>query len=107
MNDGRKDDQDKPRLELIPPKALLELGEVLGHGARKYGEDNWRKVENGPSRYYAAALRHLLAWRAGEKLDPESGLSHLAHALACVTFLLNLDSDQTQAALASPEDKPC
>jgi hypothetical protein len=41
-------------------------------------------------RYYAAALRHLPAWRGGEELDPESGLTHLAHALANAAFLMEL-----------------
>lgn len=40
------------------------------------------------SRVYAAALRHLLAWWGGEDEDPETELSHLAHAACCVVFLV-------------------
>jgi hypothetical protein len=39
----------------------------------------------------AALLRHINAWRRGEKCDDESGLHHLAHALCNVAFLLELD----------------
>lgn len=35
-----------------------------------------------------AALRHITAWIEGEDKDWESGLSHLAHAICCLTFLL-------------------
>ena len=31
-------------------------------------------------------MRHIYAYLAGEKLDPESGESHLAHALCSVRF---------------------
>jgi hypothetical protein len=91
MNDGTKNDQDKPRLDLLSPAALLLAGQVLSHGAAKYGSDNWRKVPDGQNRYYAAAMRHLLAWKQGERVDQESGLSHLAHALTCITFLIEFE----------------
>jgi hypothetical protein len=38
--------------------------------------------------FFAALLRHLFAWWRGEELDPESGLSHLAHAGCCLMFLM-------------------
>ena len=90
MTEGRKDDKGKPRMDLLPPKALLEVGEVLAHGAQKYGENNWRLVENAKERYLAAALRHVFQWRAGEELDPESGLSHLAHAATNLIFMMEV-----------------
>jgi hypothetical protein len=36
----------------------------------------------------AAALRHLIRWWRGEKIDPDSGLPHLAHAACSIFFLL-------------------
>jgi hypothetical protein len=98
MDDGRKDDAGKPRLDLVSPEALLEIGKVLAHGAAKYGADNWKMVENGRDRYYAAALRHLLAWKTGERLDGESGFSHLAHAATCLLFLMGLGADGGKTA---------
>lgn len=88
---GRKDDFDKLRYDLLPDGPIQEIVEVLTFGAKKYAPDNWRKVEDGHSRYYAALQRHLAAWRMGERNDPESGLTHLAHAACCLLFLIELD----------------
>jgi hypothetical protein len=87
---GRKDDAGKPRFDLMPPVAELKIAEVLEYGARKYAPDNWRKVDNPEARYLAAALRHINAWRNGERRDPESGLSHLAHAATSLMFVVEL-----------------
>lgn len=85
---GKKFDGGKARWDLLPFKAVSSVVEVLGFGAKKYGDENWRKVENGGDRYFAAALRHLVAHRRGEKIDSDSGLPHLAHAVCCVLFLM-------------------
>lgn len=84
---GTKDDAGKPAFDLIPPLAELELARVLEFGARKYSPDNWRRVPNLRQRYTAAALRHINALRRGELRDPESGLLHAAHAMACLAFI--------------------
>lgn len=84
---GKKFDSDKPRMDLLPFDALLEVSRVLALGASKYGDDNWRLVEP-ISRYEAAMLRHLAAHKMGEETDPESGLSHLAHVACNALFLL-------------------
>jgi hypothetical protein len=91
---GRKDDRDKDRLDLFPPSALLAMARVLGYGASKYGDGNWRDVDRARDRYYAAAMRHMLAWRDGQLSDVESGLPHLAHAACSLVFLLVFDAEQ-------------
>lgn len=88
---GKKFDQNKPEYGLLPPKALEEVVKVLTFGAQKYERDNWRYVQNGKRRYFDAAMRHLWAWKQGELQDEESTYSHLAHALGCVMFLLELE----------------
>ena len=85
---GNKDDAGKPGMHLLPPESLLAITRVLDIGAQKYGPDNWRSGMAW-SRYYAALLRHMTAWWAGEDTDPETGLSHLAHAGCCAMFLLS------------------
>ena len=89
--EGRKYDEGKLRWDLLPWTPVEDAVSVLTFGATKYGEDNWREVPNARRRYFAALLRHVLAWYRGEKLDPETGLPHLAHALCCVLFLAELD----------------
>lgn len=88
--EGLKFDTDKLDWWLVP-QTFEQVVRVLMYGAEKYAPDNWRKVQDWRKRYYNAARRHLEDWRHGERLDPESGLPHLAHALCCVLFLLALD----------------
>ena len=96
---GRKDDgadgagPAKPRWDLLPTRAVTAIVKVLTFGAMKYGDENWRLVAAGRRRYLAAAYRHIIAWQQGEKLDPESGQPHLAHAACCILFLAELDGE--------------
>ncbi len=91
MSEGAKHDAGKPPWHLLPLKALVPVVEVLGFGAKKYTPDNWRKVPDARNRYFSALLRHLEAWQSGEKIDPDSGLTHLGHAGCCLVFLLAFD----------------
>ena len=77
----------KQRFDLIPFEAIGDIADVLEYGAQKYDAYNWT---NGSSwaRLFAATCRHLFAWWRGEDRDPETGLSHLAHAGCNVLFLL-------------------
>lgn len=90
---GQKDDKEKNRLDLIEPEFIEGIGKVLTFGANKYEPNNWQKVEDAEDRYYAAALRHLIAWRKGEKTDPESGLSHLDHVACNIMFLQHFEKE--------------
>lgn len=86
--EGLKNDMGKTELALLPFEAVEEVGKVLTFGALKYEAHNWRKGMAW-SRMLSAALRHIFAFARGEDLDPESGLSHLAHAACCILFLLS------------------
>lgn len=88
---GRKFDGGKPRYGLLPPKSLRGVAEVLTFGAEKYEVDNWKKVPDAKNRYFDAALRHIWAYKEGELNDPESGESHLAHAICCLMFIDELN----------------
>lgn len=80
--DHKNDRKDnKPRWELLPLEVIEEAVKVYTFGAEKYEANSWQRLENGKERYYAALMRHLVAWRKGEKVDEESGLSTLAHVL--------------------------
>ena len=84
---GVKADTGKPPVSLIPRSAALAEAEVLDFGAKKYAAHNWRKGMKW-SRLVDAMLRHALAYADGEDLDPETGLSHLAHLRCCAGFLI-------------------
>lgn len=79
----------KPPLHLIPPAAEILEAVVMGLGARKYGPYNWRSADVKATVYISAARRHLAQWLDGEDHDAESGVSHLAHARACLGILLD------------------
>jgi hypothetical protein len=101
--EGKKYDSGKPRYDLIPSQALEEIVKALTFGASKYEDDNWHKVEPWDKRYYGALIRHLNQWKRQEGADPESGLNHLAHAGACLLFLLaneiSLNKERTMSKI--------
>lgn len=61
------------------PRALTAILEVGTFGANKYSRGGWQYVENGVERYTDAMFRHLIK-EPIESADPDSGLSHDAHA---------------------------
>jgi hypothetical protein len=80
MSQVQKDDNGKLRWDLLPLDVVEMLVEIYEFGANKYAENSWRTIENGYKRCRAALFRHLTAYDKGERVDPESGKSHLAHA---------------------------
>ena len=82
---------------------LLRVAEITTHGARKYSDNGWKQVPNGEERYLEAALRHLLADLAGEKVDLDSGFPHAAHTAwnLMAALQLRLES-KTDADTDSP-----
>lgn len=85
----------KPSLALIPGPAMVEMAGVFELGAVKYGPFNWRKTKVEAMTYANAALRHLMSWLDGEDVDPESGKTHLAHAMASLGIVVDaLHTDQ-------------
>lgn len=59
--------------------ALMAVAEVGTFGAKKYSRGGWQSVQNGEQRYTDALWRHLLKGRH-EVIDPDSNLTHAAHA---------------------------
>lgn len=64
----------KPRYDLVPVSPLKRLADLYMRGAIKYEEDNWQKGQPY-SRAYASLLRHVYAWREGDRTE-----DHLAAA---------------------------
>jgi hypothetical protein len=69
------------REEVIP-----ECANVFEYGLKKYAAWNWAKGMPW-SVPVGCAMRHLVAWHAGEENDPESGLPHRGH-VACNLVML-------------------
>ncbi len=91
MIEGQKFDSGKPRYDLLPFSAMDEVAHVLGYGAQKYGEHNWRAVQDAHSRYIAAAIRHISEYQQGREIDTETGRHALAHAVCSLLFILAVD----------------
>ena len=102
--EGRKHDDGKTRLELIPPELVFAVGDILTFGAANYGDRNW-EAGMAWSRVFGALMRHLWAWWGGKgpttrsfllgDLDAETGRSHLWHAGCCIAFLIAYEERQT------------
>lgn len=78
------------RQSLISKETCLESLSSYKTGAR-----NWEKGIKY-SRCYGAALRHLLAWWGGKKVDEETGLSPLVHAMCEIMFLIRYTKDRKE-----------
>lgn len=87
---GVKHDAGKAPMSLLSHEALMQTALVLEFGRNKYAAHNWRKGFAW-SRPLSAAMRHITAFADGEDRDPESGLSHLAHAMCCIMFVLEFE----------------
>lgn len=71
----------------VSAPVIAEIGLAMLEGSRKYGRHNYRAIGVRGSVYYDACLRHLTQWWEGEDIDPDSGLSHITKALACLVVL--------------------
>lgn len=85
----------KPGLTCVPFGPLFEVGRVMEFGAAKYGPMNWRIDPVTASTYINAALRHIMeAWDTRPD-DPETGCSHLAHAVANLLIVMDAEMQGT------------
>jgi hypothetical protein len=97
LNNGSKKDHGKDRWDLLPWYAVEQVVKVLSFGAKKYGDENWKKVENLDQRYFAASMRHEIAYKSGQGPDDESGLHHLAHKICCDLFRLQSEINKKKS----------
>lgn len=82
-----KFDHGKVDFTLLPWDALEEVARVMEYGAKKYARGNYR-AGFSYTRTLGALLRHVYAFLRGEDKDPETGLSHMAHACCNCLFML-------------------
>lgn len=80
----------KPNYSLIPPTPLLNIANVLTHGAKKHGDFTYAQGGENLGSQITKALRHIQEWRMGRVVDDESGESPLAHAAARLIIALSI-----------------
>lgn len=104
-NGNPKDRLAAERLDLglFPVIASAYGALAMTEGALKYGAFNWREPGKGvrASVYYAACRRHLDKYISREWEDPDTGVPHLASALACIAILI--DAHETNCVT---DDRP-
>lgn len=83
---------DKLPLHLWPTTATAMGCLGLLEGLTKYGRSNFRESGVRASIYVDACKRHLDAWFEGEECAPDSGIPHLANAIACIAILIDSDA---------------
>jgi Domain of unknown function (DUF5664) len=104
MSEAKKYDQGKPQLSLNPTEALNEMARAFEYGMKKYGRNNFKKG-HAWTRCIDATLRHTMAFSHGEDNDPESGYSHIAHALASLAMLSYHMVNHPELDDRKPEEK--
>lgn len=83
-----KYDDNKPDWSLVPFESLEGMVKVLEFGAKKYDGWNWTNGGGFPyTRVLRSCLRHIFSYMRGEDNDPESGLSHIHHAMCNLLFI--------------------
>jgi hypothetical protein len=86
-------DTGKLDYTLLEPLFLQELAKIMTLGEKNHpkvnGESSWRLVE--PDAYLKALLRHIQAYRLGERIDQDMGTHHLAHIAVNAMFLFYFD----------------
>lgn len=89
--------QFEPAPHLRPPLADREFEIILAFGAHKYTPGGWRFVSSARVRYFAAAMRHIIAWFIWRTKDGETGRHHLANAMCCIAFILDIELAEEEA----------
>ena len=88
---GARYNVGKPDYGLMPMHLFDEVCLVWTYGAKKYAPWNWAKGMDWTVPF-ACICRHMFAWFRGERNDPESGLSHLAHAICNLMMLIHYET---------------
>lgn len=94
---GQKNDfaDAKLRWDLLPLQEIEDIVKAYTVGADKYGENNWKYLENGYNRYKAAMFRHLLEYEKGTEFDEETGCRHLAQVAWNAIAMLYLSKQKS------------
>lgn len=88
---SRRDvDDDKPRIDLISPYALIRLGMLMARGAKKYSERNW-ELGQTVTVLLASVLRHIAQYMIGMRDE-----DHLAAAMFGLQAIIHFEERAKQ-----------
>lgn len=76
-------------VHLWPTTATVMGSMGLLDGMLQYGRSNYRDAGIRFSIYFDAAMRHMFRLASGEDFDPDSGLPHESHILACIAIIVD------------------
>lgn len=84
---GKKFDNKKAPIDLIPYEAIEEMAYTLAAGEQKYGTASWANGIN-MRRLISAALRHIGQFNSGQDLDAETQTLHISNAAVNLAFAI-------------------
>ncbi len=91
---GLRYNVSKLPLSWVPGSLVKAVAAVLKKATERpvnpYPAHNWRKGLKW-AEVSESLERHLIAWREGENLDPDTGLSHLWHMGCNIAFLIEFE----------------
>lgn len=95
----RDTQDDKPRYDLIDRTFLKRWAELMARGAKKYGENNWKKAasEAELKRFEASALRHIFQWLDNDRSED--------HAAAVAFNLAGAEMVREKLNIAAAEER--
>lgn len=102
---GKKFDDGKAKLSMLPRGGMEGAARALMFGEGKYGRDNWRTGFKD-SRLIDASLRHITAYMNGERNDHESGLCHIDHALFSLMVVAEQLRKRETGKVSGEDDLP-
>lgn len=79
----------KRAFHLLPFLALRAVSHILAIGAEKHGRETWRNIPIDT--HMDAALSHLAYYGSGQKIDPDTGYSHLWNAATRILFCIEIE----------------
>ncbi len=83
---NRDTQDDKPRYDLLDRAFLKRWAELMARGAKKYGEENWRKAATTEelTRFRSSAVRHMFQYLEGDTTEDHAAAVAFNLAGACM-----------------------
>lgn len=86
----------KRKWSLVHYESLEPMVEVLEFGANKYSPNNWKKGLD-KSEILESMQRHIAKLMDGERVDSESGISHMGHIMCNAMFYNYFDKHEQES----------